>query len=48
MLGAILTILALIVVLGVWIERNSNRIKKTEKELEDLKKELERLKASKE
>ena len=48
MLGAILTVLALIVVLGVWIERNSNRIKETKKELEDIKKELERLKASKE
>ena len=48
MLGPLLTLLGFIIILGVKIEKNHNKIKELEKELEELNKELEIIKASKE
>jgi len=47
-LGVVLPILVMIVIIAVLTEKNATKIKEVRKELEDLKKELDEVKASKE
>ena len=47
-LGVVLPLLVMIVIIAVLTEKNANKIKEVRKELEDFKKELEKVKASKE
>ena len=47
-LGVVLPILVMIVIIAVLTEKNATKIKEVRKELEDLKKELAEVKASKE